>query len=156
MINDISGFRELYGDQFIMKAAEAVLHDKYKRGTMISNPKDMKDYLINTLCFKDREQLLVILFDAKYRILDKKILFKGTVDQTPVFPREIVRFALDRNACACVLSHNHPSGITSPSESDKRITQRVKQALDLIEVKLVDHIIVAGNESLSMAECGYV
>ena len=150
------GFRELYGDQFIMKAAEAVLHDKYKRGITVSSPKAMSDYFINALSYKDREQMMVVLMDAKNRIIDKKILFKGTVDQTSVYPREIVRFALNCNASAASLCHNHPSGIATPSEADKTITTRVKRALELIEVRLLDHIIVAGNDSLSMAEYGYV
>ena len=156
MVKDISGLREIYGDAYILKAAEAVLFDKYMRGASIHTPKDMAAYFISALGFKEREQLMVVLMDTKNRVIDNKILFKGTVSQTMIYPREIVKYALGHNAAACALCHNHPSGETYPSAADKQITEKVKQALGLIDVRLLDHIIVAGNNSLSMAEYGYV
>ena len=137
MVNDISGLREVYGDQFIMKAAEAVLFDKYKRGAELTSPKAMGDYFKCAMSYKDREQLMVVLLDVKNRVIDKKILFKGTLSETAVYPREIVRYALLNNAGSCALCHNHPSGSAYPSEADKQITKRVKQALDLIDVRLL-------------------
>ena len=156
MVNDISGLREVYGDAYILKAAEAVLFDKYMRGATISNPKDMASFFISKLCLKEREHFIMVLFDAKNRVITHKTLFKGTVGQVGVHPREIVKLALNHNASGAALCHNHPSGVVSVSEADKTITKKVKQALDLIEVQLLDHIVVAGNESLSMAEYGYV
>ncbi len=92
--------------------------------------------------------------DKRNRLIDCQELFRGTIDGASVHPREIVKEALQRNSAACILVHNHPSGVAEPSQADELITQRVKEALALVDIRVLDHLIVAGAEVISMAERG--
>lgn len=100
------------------------------------------------------EVLVVVYLDVANRIIDVQELFRGTLTQTSVYPREIVIEALKRKAAAVILAHNHPSGLTTPSRADEALTQVVKAALALVDVQVLDHLIVAGNQSVSMASRG--
>jgi DNA repair protein RadC len=97
---------------------------------------------------------VVILLDAQNRVLDVDEMFRGTLTQTSVYPREVVKAALRANAAAVIFAHNHPSGVAEPSRSDEALTQALKQALSLVDVKVLDHFIVAGTSCLSFAERG--
>ena len=100
------------------------------------------------------EVIAVLLFDNQHQVLHYVELFRGTIDGASVHPREVVQLALSHHAAAVIFAHNHPSGITEPSESDRRITQRLKDALALIEVRVLDHIVIGAGKGLSFAEQG--
>lgn len=111
--------------------------------------------LINlALADKDSEVFLIMFLDIQNRIIESAELFKGTIDGAAIYPREVVKAALGVNAAAVILAHNHPSGNTTPSEADKRITQKIKDALAVVEIKTLDHIIVGGDKNFSFAEYG--
>jgi DNA repair protein RadC len=102
----------------------------------------------------EHETFAVLLLDARHRLIDYVELFRGTIDKASVYPREVVKLALERNAAALVLAHPHPSGAADPSQADELITRRLKDALALVDVRLLDHIIVAGGDAISFADRG--
>jgi len=114
----------------------------------------VKDYLRLKLAPKDHEVFAVMFLDAQNRVIECEEMFRGTLTSTSVYPREVVKAALMHNAAAVVLSHNHPSGSTTPSRADELLTHTMKQALALVDVRVLDHIIVAVGGTLSMAETG--
>ncbi len=95
-----------------------------------------------------------MFLDNRHRVIEFEELFRGTIDGASVHPREVVRRALQHNAAALILAHNHPSGVTQPSEADRRITQRLKDALALVEIRILDHFIIGDGKPVSMAELG--
>ena len=121
-----------------------------------NNPKDVTRFL--TLQFKalEHESFRIMLLDTQHRLLELKELFRGTIDGAAVYPREVVKTALAFNASAVILSHNHPSGCPEPSEADKRITRRLQDALQLVDIRVLDHIVVGGTQSYSFAEHGLI
>ncbi len=104
----------------------------------------------------EREVFAALFLDAKHRLIQYVELFQGTIDSTAVYPREVVKEALRLNAAAAIVAHNHPSGNREPSEADKSITRRIKEALALVDVRALDHIIIAGTQSVSFAERGLI
>lgn len=138
--------------QVLDKAAE-ILSEQYKRGEQLSSPSDAKPFLQYKLATQEREVFSVLLLDSQNRLIDYLELFYGTVDGASVYPREIVKAALKYNAAAMILAHNHPSGISEPSTADISITKRIIEALALIDVRVLDHIIV-GENTTSLAERG--
>jgi DNA repair protein RadC len=120
----------------------------------LNSPGAVRDFLRLTLGARPQEVFLCIWLDAQHRVITSDEAFKGTLTQTSVFPREIVKLALARNAAAVIFAHNHPSGVAQPSQSDELLTRSLKDALALVEVKVLDHFIVAGNHALSFAERG--
>jgi DNA repair protein RadC len=114
----------------------------------------VKDYLQLHLAAKGHEVFAVLFLDVQNRLLAMEELFRGTLTQTSVYPREVVLRALHHQACAVVLAHNHPSGSVQPSRADESLTQTLKTTLALVDVRVLDHIIVAPGEALSMAEKG--
>lgn len=123
-------------------------------GTAIKSPQDTTEYLKGALAGLESERFCAIFLDNRLRVLAFECLFKGTVDSTSVYPREVVKRALEHNAAALILSHNHPSGVAEPSQADERITKRLKIALKLIDCRVLDHIIVAGDTTTSLASRG--
>jgi DNA repair protein RadC len=101
-----------------------------------------------------REQFYVLFLDAQNRLIQAECLFQGTLTQTSVYPREVVKRVLQHNAASVIFAHNHPSGIAVPSEADKRLTQALKNALNLVDVRVLDHFVVAGNTTYSFAQMG--
>ena len=130
------------------------LDEELHRDCALTSPGSVRDYL--RLCFagQEHESFVVLFLDAQNRLIDAKELFRGTLTQTSVYPREIVKEALRQNAAAVILSHNHPSGVAEPSRADEVLTANLKQALSLVDVKVLDHFIVAGPSTLSFAERG--
>jgi DNA repair protein RadC len=145
--------REATGAE-ILEAARAYLSKRLRRGTTLSSPKATRDYLSLRFGMRDYETFCVLHLDTRHRLIDCQELFRGTVDGASVHPREIVKEALQRNSAACILVHNHPSGVAEPSHADEVITQRVKSALALVDIRVLDHLIVAGGEVISLAERG--
>jgi DNA repair protein RadC len=106
------------------------------------------------LAGKDHEVFVAVFLDAQHRVIDAEELFQGTLTQTSVYPREVVKASLRWNAAAVIFAHNHPSGVAQPSQADELLTRNLKDALALVDVKVLDHFIIAGNASISFAERG--
>ena len=132
----------------------ALLEEMVSRD-VLSSPREVRDYLRLKLAALPYEVFMVLLLDAQNRLIRSEELFRGTLTQTSVYPREIVKLALAHNAAALILAHNHPSGVAEPSRADEQLTLSLRQALALVDVKVLDHFIVAGNAApLSFAERG--
>jgi DNA repair protein RadC len=140
--------------QAIFEMCQRALSEQMQLRDVLSSPKQVRDYLMLKLGALPREVFMVIMVDAQNRVLAQEILFEGTLTQTSVYPREVVKRALHHNAASVILAHNHPSGIAEPSKADETLTQSLKQALALMDVRVMDHFIVAGNSTLSFVERG--
>jgi DNA repair protein RadC len=153
-IHHADGASEPATTEQILAAARQVLAHRVRRGASLSSPQKVREYLTVRLGHLDYEIFGVILCDKRNRVIEYVELFRGTIDGASVYPREIVKLALEKGAAACVLLHNHPSGVKDQSHADELITKRIAAALALIEVRVLDHCIVAGAEILSFAEQG--
>lgn len=125
-------------------------------GIAIRSPADTEAYLVSQLAHLQHEVFAVIFLDNRHRVMEFKEIFRGTIDGTSVYPREVVKEALAVNAAAVILAHNHPSGVAEPSEADERITRRLKSALELVDIRILDHIIVGGGKTTSLAARGLI
>ena len=133
------------------------LAESMRLGECLADPATVKDYLRLQLAGLPHEIFMVLLLDSQNRLIDSVELFRGTLSQTSVYPREVVKLALQRNAAAVVFAHNHPSGVAEPSSADEVLTRTLKGALALVDVRVLDHFIVAGTETpLSFAERGLI
>ncbi len=126
------------------------------KGIAITSPTECRDYLKLKLYGLPYELFACLLLDNRHRVIRYTELFRGTIDGASVHPREVVRLVLEHNAAAVIFAHNHPSGTPEPSQSDLRITQRLKDALALIDVRVLDHHIVGDGDGTSLAECGLI
>jgi len=138
----------------VLVAAREILAARLTHGNALNSPGAVRDYLRLLLQNREHEVFVVVLLDAQNRVLATEELFRGTLTQTSVYPREVVKLALRHNAGAVILAHNHPSGVAEPSHADETLTQSLKQALALVDVRVLDHFIVAGSSALSFAERG--
>jgi DNA repair protein RadC len=120
----------------------------------VDNPADSADYLKARLCHLPYEAFACLFLDARHRILAYEELFRGTIDAASVYPREVVRACLRHHACAVILAHNHPSGVAEPSRADREITRVLVDALRLIDIRVLDHVVIGRGEPVSMAERG--
>ena len=143
-------------DAIIAKALAILDSRMRKTGQAFGCPDDVKAYCCLNIGTLPHEVFGVLFLDAKHRLLAYEEMFRGTITQTSVYPREVVKAAIAHNSVAVVLTHNHPSGSTDPSRADTALTQTLKSALAMIDVKVLDHVIVSGGQSLSMAERGLV
>lgn len=141
-------------NELLERAAEA-LAVKYKREGTFTNPTNVKEYLKLKLGAHNREVFAVMFLDNQHQLISFEELFFGTIDAASIYPREVVKAALNYNAAAVVFAHNHPSGIAEPSQADRRITQRLVDALKLVDIRVLDHIVV-GEDCVSFAEKGWV
>jgi DNA repair protein RadC len=130
------------------------LDEKLKERSALNSPGAVRDYLRFTLSRREHEVFVCIWLDAQHKVVGTEEVFRGTLTQTSVYPREIVKKALARNAAAVIFAHNHPSGVAQPSQADELLTRNLREALSLVEVKVLDHFIVAGNQAISFAERG--
>jgi DNA repair protein RadC len=138
----------------ILDAARRVIDQKMLRGTSCEQPALTQEFLRAKLGGFDREVFSVLFLDAHLRLIEYVEMFHGTVNSTSVHPREIVKAALRCNAASAVMAHNHPSGIAEPSQADVLLTQTLKSALALIDVRVLDHVVVAGSATVSFAQRG--
>jgi len=122
----------------------------------MSSPQIVKDYLKILLADREHEMFATIFLDAQHRVLEYREMFRGTLTQTSVYPREVVKEALRLNAGAVIFAHNHPSGMPEPSRADETLTKTLKDALTLVDVKVLDHIVVGGIDTVSFAERGLI
>jgi len=120
----------------------------------LTSPASVRDYLRMTLTGRDYEVFMVLFLDAQHRVLESEEMFRGTLTQTSVYPREVVKRSLFNNAAAVIFAHNHPSGIPEPSRADEALTQALKQALAMVDVKVLDHFVIAASGVMSFAERG--
>lgn len=132
------------------------LEQDLRERPVLSSPNAMRDYLRVRLAERPHEVFMVLYLDSQNRLIEAEELFRGTLTQTSVYPREVVKSALapGRNAAAVAFAHNHPSGICRVSPADEMMTQKLKEALALVDVRVLDHFLVAGNEVVSFAELG--
>ena len=140
--------------QAVLEMARRALAEQMKRGDSLSSPQAVRDYLRITLSHLPHEVFVGVFLTAQNRVIAVEELFRGTLTQTSVYPREVVKRALALNAAAVILAHNHPSGEASPSHADRALTHNLAQALALVDVKVLDHFIVAPGAAMSFAEQG--
>ena len=140
--------------QAVMEMARRALRERLATGNALNSPSAVRDYLRMKLQALPHEVFVVLFLDAQNRVIGSEELFRGTLTQTSVYPREVVKRALHHNAGAVIFAHNHPSGVAEPSHADETLTQALKQALALVDVRVLDHFIVAGSGVLSFAERG--
>ncbi|HQV14287.1 MAG TPA: DNA repair protein RadC [Denitromonas sp.] len=132
------------------------LSEQMRHGPVMNSPQVLRDWLRLHCAHLQHEVFLVLYLDAQHRLIEVEELFRGTLTQTSVYPREVVKGALARNAAALVVAHNHPSGEAEPSRADESLTQTLKSVLSLVDVRVIDHFIIAGDHVLSFAERGLI
>jgi DNA repair protein RadC len=140
-------------DEIIYAARDRIAR-RVRRGSALSSPQATRDFLTLKLGMREFESFCVIFLDNRHRVIEFVELFRGTIDSAAVHPREVVREALQRNAAAVILVHPHPSGVAEPSVADEQITRRLVDALQLVDIRVLDHIVVAGGGAVSFAERG--
>lgn len=138
----------------VLELARRALAEQLRERTALGSPEDVKHYLQLHLAAKPHEVFAVLFLDAQHRLLALEEMFRGSLSQTSVYPREVAVRALHHQAAAVVLAHNHPSGSVEPSRADEAVTQSLKAALALLDVRVLDHVIVAPGQALSLAERG--
>lgn len=142
--------------QAVLELSRRCIEEKLRRPTQFKTAADTKQYLSCQLSYEHSEVFAVLLLDSQHQFIHYEALFRGTIDSATVYPRELVKLALDYRAAAVILAHNHPSGISEPSAADQNITQRIVKALALIDVRVLDHIVVGKGECTSFAQRGWM
>jgi len=156
MVRDAKGhYQPATADQ-ILEAARQAIERKMQRGASFTSPAAVKEYLRAKLAGFEHEVFAVLFLDTRHRLIEYTEMFQGTIDSAEVHPREVVKAALRHNAAAVIVSHNHPSGNPEPSAADQALTQQLREALGLVDVRVLDHVIVAGNATASFAERGLI
>lgn len=156
---DVLGHYTIDGPQTeadVLEAAEDILRRRLERLGSIGNPSESSNFLRMRLGSLPHEEFHILWLDNRHRILTCQKLFTGTIDGASVHPREVVRAALTCNASAAILAHNHPSGVPEPSAADRAITRELRDALQLVGVRILDHIVVSAGECVSMAARGLI
>lgn len=161
---DLTGFSQHLGLgpakyaqlQAVLEMSRRHLAERLRRDSALESPQAVRDYLKAQLRHEPHEVFGCLFLDAKHRVLAFEVLFRGSIDSASVYPRQVVKRSLANNAAAVILTHNHPSGVSEPSQADRLLTQRLKDALALVEVRVLDHFIVGDGEPLSMAELGWM
>lgn len=143
-------------DDAIIARAIEILHAKHQRGDVMQDPSTASLHMSAHLRGLEHEVLAVMFLDSRHRLIELRDLFRGTLDGAEVHPREVVKEALAANAAAVILGHNHPSGNPEPSAADRAVTARLKQALALVDIRLLDHFVVGDGPAVSMAARGWV
>ncbi len=142
--------------QAVLEMARRSLAEQIRAGDALGSPAAVRDYLRLKLSALPHEVFVALFLDAQNRVLAVEELFRGTLTQTSVYPREVVKRALAHNAAGAIFAHNHPSGVAEPSQADRWLTDQLKAALALVEIRVLDHFIVAGAGSASFAERGWL
>jgi len=138
----------------VLELSRRTLGEELRSRNALTSPQAVRDYLRLALGGRQHEVFIALFLDAQHRVLVTEELFRGTLTQTSVYPREIVKEALKANAAAVIFAHNHPSGVAEPSQADELLTRQLKEALGMVDVRVLDHFIVAGRATLSFAERG--
>lgn len=138
----------------VINGARRKLRRRFRKGKAIRSPADTEAFLIAELATEPNEVFAVLYLDNRHRVIKFDRAFAGTIDGTSVYPRVIVKRALELNAAAVIFSHQHPSGVAEPSQADERITQRLKSALELVDIRVLDHLVIGGDTVVSLASRG--
>jgi len=142
--------------QAILELSRRHMAETLDRGDALSDPDATRQYLMARLRDYPHEVFACLFLDNRHRVIAYEELFHGTINGTSVHPREVVKRCLGHNAAALILAHNHPSGVAEPSQADIKLTQRLQEALALIDVRVLDHIVIGDGESIALAECGLI
>jgi DNA repair protein RadC len=142
--------------QAVLEMTQRYLAETLQRGDALTSPEQTKLYLSGLLRDKHREEFYILFLDNQHRVICAESLFQGTIDAASIYPREVVKRSLEHNAAALILAHNHPSGVAEPSQSDRRITRRISDALALVDIRVLDHFVVGDGEVVSFAERGWI
>ena len=142
--------------QAVLELAHRHLGEGLARGDVLKNPADTRRYLSARLRDYPHEVFACLFLDTRHRLICYEELFQGTIDGASVHPREVIRRALLHNAAAVILAHNHPSGVAEPSDADRRITRRLKDALALVDIRVLDHIVIGDQATISFADRGLI
>jgi len=134
--------------------ARRLMREEICHGPALVSPRDVSEYLIAYFLGRQYESFVVVFLDNQHRVITIDEMFQGTISSTQVYPREVVRAALKRNAAACIFAHNHPSGLAEPSKCDENLTENLKRVLALVDVRVLDHFVVGGEVAMSFAERG--
>jgi DNA repair protein RadC len=137
-----------------LELARRSIEERLRKDSVLTSPGAVRDYLKLALGCRAHEVFVCIWLDAQHRVIGYDEAFRGTLTQTSVYPREVVKAALAKNAAAVIFAHNHPSGAAQPSQADELLTRNLKEALGLVEIKVLDHFVVAGSQAISFAERG--
>lgn len=156
MIKTGAGYRQATPAEIAEVHGANVLAETNKVRPVLGTPLEARAWLRDMLAGRDAEVFVVVFLDNRHRVIECVEMFRGTIDGASVHPREVVKAALWRAAASVILSHNHPSGVAEPSQADELITLRLKDALAVIDVRLLDHIIIGGNKYVSLAERGVI
>ena len=140
----------------VLEVARAVIGQRMQRGAAFSDPQTAKAFFRDKLGGLEREVFAAAFLDTRHRLIEYMELFHGTIDGAEVHPREVVRHALRCNAAAVIVAHNHPSGSEEPSAADRAVTARLRQSLALVDVRLIDHVVVGGLKTVTLAERGWL
>ncbi len=138
----------------IIEAAKALLSQRFRRIKFIANSEDAKDFFVTQLTGYDYEVFAVAFLDIKHRMIAFEPMFRGTINTASVWPRDVVKRALELNATRVILAHNHPSGVPEPSQADIEITRLLKESFKMFEIEVLDHIVVGGTQTTSFADSG--
>jgi DNA repair protein RadC len=143
-------------DDEVIQRAITILDKRIRRGDALCSPAQTREYLRLQLAGEKAEVFCCLFLDNRNRVIEFKRMFHGTIDGASVYPREVVREAISQNAAAIIFAHNHPSGVAEPSRSDLAITERLVEALQLVEIRVLDHFIIGDGEPWSFAEHGKI
>jgi len=155
VLDAATGFHRASPEELIA-AARRSLTARIRRGTVLDSPKAAHDFLCLKLGMLEHEVFVLVMLDNRHRLIAYLELFRGTIDGASVHPREVVKESLRHNAAAVLLAHCHPSGVSEPSRADELITRRLTEALGVVDIRVLDHLIVAGGEVTSFAERGLI
>jgi DNA repair protein RadC len=154
LICDGEAVREASSDE-LLRGAAALISQRFRRGTpVLESPELTRQYLRHQIGALPYEVFGLLLLDTRHRLIRTEMLFRGTIDGASVHPREVARVVLEANAAAVILFHNHPSGVAEPSHADELITQRLRETLSLLDVRVLDHLIIGEGREYSFAETG--
>lgn len=142
--------------QAAIELGRRYLESGLQNSDVLTNTQATRNYLLSKLCAYSHEVFACLFLDNRHRIIVFEELFRGTIDGASVYPREVVKRALQHNAAALIFAHNHPSGIAEPSEADRHITKKLKQALEIVDIRVLDHVVIGDNYAVSMAELGMI
>lgn len=146
--------REVSSDEIVHMAAK-ILSRQFRKGATLSSPGDVKQYLQSKLSNREHEVFACLFLDTRNRVISFDEMFHGTIDGASVHPREVVKRGLACNAAGLIVAHNHPSGVAEPSRADRALTRRLRESMQLVDIKLLDHFVV-GEEVISFAERGWL
>jgi DNA repair protein RadC len=151
--SESAGYRPATPEEVLACAREGI-ERRYRRGRKMDSPACSAQFLTHRLAEREHEVFVLLMLDNRHRLIECVEMFRGTIDGASVYPREVVKESLRLNAAAVIAAHNHPSGVCEPSQADQILTRRIREALALVDIRLLDHIIVAGSDTVSLAQRG--